>query len=382
MLRVAYIAGLDPSRKFGFLEEQILILAGAVRERGGCLVPVFASPLGGEAEREYGAAGVATEALDLRRFRPGTLRALLALLDRHQIEVVHWAFYHPFNPFVWALTALRPRLRHYLTDHNSRYPQPQGAPARTRSRNAVRNALFARYERIVCVSDFVAASLRREGVRAELYAVRPLHQHRALPARRLGARARARGARGGRALRRDPRRLPDRGEGRRRAAARRGAPAGGGLDLGRRRRPEAERLKALARELAIERRVLFLATARKVQPFLQAADCLVCPSLWQEAAGLVNIEGLACGLPVVASDTGGIPEIVDEGRTGLLVSQGDSDALAAAIHRLYDDPGLRARMGRDARRAALERFAPERTTAGFPRSLSGPARRSVWPMIS
>jgi len=79
----------------------------------------------------------------------------------------------------------------------------------------------------------------------------------------------------------------------------------------------------------------------------------------------VNIEGLACGLPVVASHTGGIPEIVDEGRTGLLFSQGDSDALAAAIHRLYDDPSLRARMGHDARRAALERFAPERRLPDF-----------------
>ena len=71
---------------------------------------------------------------------------------------------------------------------------------------------------------------------------------------------------------------------------------------------------------------------------MQAADCLVCPSLWAEAAGLVNLEALSTGLPVVASRIGGIPEYVEDGKTGMLFPPGDHQALAALIRRLMDTP--------------------------------------------
>ena len=76
--------------------------------------------------------------------------------------------------------------------------------------------------------------------------------------------------------------------------------------------------------------------------FLQAADCALCPSIWAEAAGLVNLEALACGLPVVASRIGGIPEFIDDGRSGFLCVPGDDRGLADRIHRLAADPALRA----------------------------------------
>ncbi len=363
--RVAYVIGLDPSRKFGSLEEQILILARAFREQGGCFLPVFAGPLAGEAAREYAAAGITAEALDLQRFGIGSLRALLAILRRHRIELVHWSFYHPFNAYVWALSALRPRLRHCLTDHNSRYPQGDGTRTPRGARSAVKSALFGRYERVVCVSDFVADSLRREGVGAEL--TRCAHfvntdRFRPDPSERDRVRgelhadekfavllvAHLIAEKGAAVLLRAAAKLPPEivvwvvGDG-----------------------PEANRLHQLAKELSIEQRVLFLGDRGQVQPFMQAADCLACPSVWEEAAGLVNLEGLACGLPVVASRIGGIPEIVEEGRTGLLVTPGDPDALADAIHRLFKEPALRDRMGREARRTAVERFAAEKRIPDF-----------------
>ena len=70
-----------------------------------------------------------------------------------------------------------------------------------------------------------------------------------------------------------------------------------------------------------------------MEPLLQAADCAVCPSIWSEAAGLVNLEAQACGLPVIARRIGGIPELVEDGRTGFLFTPGDHRELAERLRR-------------------------------------------------
>src|SRR5205085_2195046 len=94
------------------------------------------------------------------------------------------------------------------------------------------------------------------------------------------------------------------------------------------------------------------------EPYMQAADCFVCPSRWAEAAGLVNIEAQACGLPVVASRIGGIPEYVAEGRTGLLFAAEKHEEMARAVRVLIDDRGECRAMGRRAREWAVEQFSP------------------------
>src|SRR5262249_30654550 len=92
--------------------------------------------------------------------------------------------------------------------------------------------------------------------------------------------------------------------------------------------PEQACLQALTAKLGLPDRIKFFGQQPEVQPFMQAADCLLCPSLWAEAAGFVNIEALATGLPVLASRIGGIPEYVDDCRTGILFPPGDHQALA------------------------------------------------------
>jgi glycosyltransferase involved in cell wall biosynthesis len=93
--------------------------------------------------------------------------------------------------------------------------------------------------------------------------------------------------------------------------------------------------------------------------FLDALDVVVVPSL-SEAFGLVAAEASALGKPVVATSTGGLPEVVEHGVSGLLVPPRDPAALADAIVRLLGDPAMRTRMGEAGQRIVRERFGLER----------------------
>ncbi len=94
------------------------------------------------------------------------------------------------------------------------------------------------------------------------------------------------------------------------------------------------------------------------------AEVAVCPSLY-EGFSLPTVEAMACGVPVVATTGGALPEVVGrDNETGLLVPPDDPGALAAAIGRLLDDPGLRARLGAAGRERVLGRFTWKVTARG------------------
>jgi glycosyltransferase involved in cell wall biosynthesis len=125
------------------------------------------------------------------------------------------------------------------------------------------------------------------------------------------------------------------------------------------------KLRALAEDLGIADRVAFrgwLAPDELAREFTQAAVVAV-PSLWPEPFGLVGIEGFAAGRPAVGSATGGIPEWLEDGVSGLTTPAGDVAALAAALGELLDDPERRAQMGRAGRAAVAERYSRERHLA-------------------
>ena len=88
---------------------------------------------------------------------------------------------------------------------------------------------------------------------------------------------------------------------------------------------------------------------------LTPAAVVACPSLY-EPLGIVNLEAMACGTAVVASHVGGIPEVVSNGETGLLVPPDDPRALAGALNSLLGDPGRAAAMGRLGRERAIAQF--------------------------
>ncbi|MCP4326983.1 MAG: glycosyltransferase family 4 protein [Alphaproteobacteria bacterium] len=97
----------------------------------------------------------------------------------------------------------------------------------------------------------------------------------------------------------------------------------------------------------------------------RSASVFVFPSLWEEAFGMPIIEAMACGVPVVATHGGGVSEIVDEGRTGLLVPRGDPDALAEAVCRLLHDHGFAARLARTAYDDIVPKFSWQRIAVGL-----------------
>jgi starch synthase len=98
----------------------------------------------------------------------------------------------------------------------------------------------------------------------------------------------------------------------------------------------------------------------KIREILSAATVFVCPSVY-EPLGIVNLEAMACGTAVVASDVGGIPEVVDDGVTGLLFDPGDEVAAAEAVVSILGDPENAALMGK--RGVELARTFSSTTTA-------------------
>ena len=94
---------------------------------------------------------------------------------------------------------------------------------------------------------------------------------------------------------------------------------------------------------------------RAVIQLLSHATVFACPSLY-EPLGIVNLEAMACGTAVVASAVGGIPEVVSNGETGLLVPPDDPGALAGALNTLIADPGRAAALGRAGRDRAVAEF--------------------------
>ncbi|MEM2870080.1 MAG: glycogen synthase [Thermoplasmata archaeon] len=140
--------------------------------------------------------------------------------------------------------------------------------------------------------------------------------------------------------------------------ASRGFPPGTQTVLATGRPDEPGIVAELAGLLKGRRDVVWLNRAldrRELVALYSSASVSVTPSLY-EPFGLVVLEAMACGSPVVASRVGGIPEIVEDGRSGFLVPPGDSRALAEAVSRLLGDEELRERFARRARERVERRF--------------------------
>ncbi len=355
--RVLYAVNLDPSNKYGSLEEQIFLTCEAIAKQGGTFIPVFAAALPEKEEQRYRRAGLAATSLPLGRFNIHTFRKLLHLIDKHRIDVVHWNLYHPLNGYAAALRVIRPRLRHYLTDHNSRPKSLSRSPHPLSI--SCKKLMLGGYSKVLAVSDYVLAELERQAIWPNLG-----RYHHFVNTGRFQPDSTTRSTircsqgvekvfvvlvvahliheKGVHVAIQALKDLPPNvvlwivGEG-----------------------PERLPLERTAESLGVRERIRFCGLQAEVSPFMQAADCFVCPSLWKEAAGLVILEAMACGLPVIGSAVGGIPEFIRPGQTGSLVPPGDHVALAAHILRLYSSETEREEMRVKARSLAVSQFSHE-----------------------
>ena len=116
-----------------------------------------------------------------------------------------------------------------------------------------------------------------------------------------------------------------------------------------------EDLKRRVAERGLAARVVFAGRTERVEDYLRACDVFVFPSLF-EALGIALVEAAACGLPAIASRTGGIIDVVEDGHSGRLVTPGDAEELASALASLAGDEQSRVAMGAAARAVAVARF--------------------------
>ena len=107
--------------------------------------------------------------------------------------------------------------------------------------------------------------------------------------------------------------------------------------------------------------------------FYRRAHVFVFPSVWEEPFGMPIIEAMACGLPIVATNGGGIPEIIEDGKTGLLVERGNAGELAAGILSLIENRSLRESFGNAGRRFVLNRFKWDRISEDLVSAYGKPA---------
>jgi glycosyltransferase involved in cell wall biosynthesis len=131
-----------------------------------------------------------------------------------------------------------------------------------------------------------------------------------------------------------------------------------------------------AEELGLARRISFPGwlNAKETNRLLEQTDILALPS-FAENLPMVIIEGFAAGVAVVSTPVGAVPEVIDDGRNGLLVTTGDVDSLSSALGRLIADPALRRRLGCAARKDHAERYniTPYAAAlAGVWRTVAGP----------
>jgi glycosyltransferase involved in cell wall biosynthesis len=128
--------------------------------------------------------------------------------------------------------------------------------------------------------------------------------------------------------------------------------------------PQREELERLASTLRISAQVHFLGYRDDVPALLQQSDVFAFPS-FMEASPNAVLEAMAAGLPIVATRVGGIPEVIEHERTGLLVAPGDDRSLAAAIVREIERPVLAAQFGDAARQVVESRFSFVRMVGEF-----------------
>jgi glycosyltransferase involved in cell wall biosynthesis len=140
---------------------------------------------------------------------------------------------------------------------------------------------------------------------------------------------------------------------------------GGGADSGvLNADPEVQRLMALAAELGVQSKVELLGQVPRAEMpgIFRSADVVICTP-WYEPFGIVPLEAMACGVPVVAAAVGGLQDTIVDHGTGILVPPRDPEAIASALALLLGNPALQAELGAAGQKRARSRYSWDRVAA-------------------
>jgi len=136
-------------------------------------------------------------------------------------------------------------------------------------------------------------------------------------------------------------------------------------------------LESEAARLGVSQQIIWAGRRFDIPEVLSAMDLFVSAS-HSEALPLTSLEAMAAGIPVVAAAVGGLPEVVRDRETGILVAPGDLDAMAHAIVALLLDENQRKRLGESGRRRAREHFSPERQMPRIEQAFASAIGQSKW----
>ena len=128
---------------------------------------------------------------------------------------------------------------------------------------------------------------------------------------------------------------------------------------------EVDAVRRLREASSVAERIVLQGHRRDLSRLLLRAQVLVLPAQGQESFGYTAVEAMACACPVVVTDVGGLPEVVDDGGSGYVVARDDVNALAERIVALLQDEGLRQQMGADGVQRYRQRFTASRMAAEY-----------------
>lgn len=353
-MRIAVLINLAP-RKLGSLEGWLVALCDEARRRGYAVDVFGREPIHPQVQATLGALGVGWKTVDWLESSP--LRAVRRLAA---YDVLHVNMFQPRTPVALMAYAAWPA-RVLMVDHSSG-PMPgtiQGSAARNVLRRAADRVSMGRVDHLAGVSNYVRD---RDQRRFDLPSNRVRTLYNGVDMARFAPRREASSPPDETTMVAVAHLIPEKGVDTLLHAVAQMRFSRTPLTLvgdG----PEAGRLQALAEQLGIASRVRFAGVRDDIPELMDAADIFVHPARWAEAFGLSIAEAMSMERGVVASRVGGIPELIEHGRSGLLVPPGDVAALAAALDFLVQRPEERLRLARSARRRVHERFSLEACVA-------------------
>ncbi len=343
-----FVLGLSP-QKIGGVEKFLKFLATSLDAAGWDTVLCFDGPVGDEFRAYIAGPSVAIERLD-NQAPPGfaCAGALWKLLRRHKPRIFVYAFNGALRTFPW-MARLAGCKQVFFNDHSSR-PKGQREQPLSFLKRMVAQILTAPLTGIISVAEFT----RRSGDALRVTSAPNVVVQNGIEVHGMDLRRRAEFRRKFGIAQDDllitqvAWMVKEKGVDKMlRAAAMLLHKHSGIHFLFVGEGPCLKAYQDLAAELGISGSVTFtgLLTNPTAMGVYDASDIYCQPSVWQEACPLSVLEAMSAKLPVIASNTGGLPELVQDGQSGILVPVEDCPGICAAVERLVEDPDLRQRMG-------------------------------------